>query len=596
MFIRKKRIKRALSGAILSGACIMGCSVVQAVIPANITFAQESENPKVISITTDKSTVSPGDTVKVSAELTDGTNVSGLAMTMISEDSGFPGRVVNLYKQTDNTFSGEFTIDDRWPNVGSRVTNVYVYDTSGDLSRYYTFFDNKDELNDVNTDVRDIKYNGFTVTGSKGDYEGPVINDISFDKTDVSPGDKLKITVNVTDQSIIELRSVDISFIYHKKTGEEYDFANVAVGKWSAPDKDGNISADIIVDDTFKNGIYDIYMAGATDVLGNLRDIGGSQELTKLFDGFSVSGSKEISKETLPEDDTSPNENNEHASDNDPKEEMPDDKYTGIYPYYYGDYLNKYHDYSGQPFIVEDEEGNNISNKTKIELYKIVDGKEVKSENFATAEYLINYFPQGEAFYERYISGFDHYKLIYESNYEDISGDYVLKCVNVPDGYEKFDDIKFSISMNNNENFMKNVIKMSDKNGTSVRIPDNNPGYINEKGWNLIVNPENTSELKIVETDKAKLGKTADENTIADIYDLFTIVLNKKQTKVAKSGTSVSGSGEKQVASAVKTSEANVTKAAPTGDDNLLGAWIIAGAVSTVTAGIVITVRRRYGS
>lgn len=143
---------------------------------------------------------------------------------------------------------------------------------------------------------------------------------------------------------------------------------------------------------------------------------------------------------------------------------------------------------------------------------------------------------------------------------------------------------------------MKNVIKMSDKNGASVRIPDNNPGYINEKGWNIIINPENISELKMVETDKAKLGKTADENTIADKYDLFTIVLNKKQTKVAKSGTSVSGSGEKQVASAVKTSEANVTKAAPTGDDNLLGAWIIAGAVSTVTAGIVITVRRRYGS
>ena len=589
--MKRKIIRKLMISTLTAGSLLTGVSAASGILLPSITLAAESPIPRLVSVTANKTAAKPSDTIRLTAEPTPDSDVNGVQLTVVSKsDPDFTGRVVNMTKQSDGSLSGELTIDDSWPNGDTYIDNVYVGDYAGGSGTYYTHYDSAADTDAHNRDISEITYVGFNVNSSTGDTQGPVINSVTFDKTEAKPGDTLTLTLNVTDQSKIDNGSINNSFIYRKDASTDYSFADITLGDWSALDDNGNMSATIKIDDTWKNGSYDVYMIGISDEYSNSTHIGGATELEKLFDGFTVSDSKELSSDTS-EDTTGQSTDSQDAEpSNNPGD---DTKGDSIYPPYYGSYLNMYNAYAGQPFVVEDEKGNNNTDDTKIELYKKVDGKEIKVEKFGLADYIINYYPQSESFPELYISEFNHYRLLYESDYSDISGDYILRCVDVPDGYEKFSDIAFSISVNKTDAIMKNIIKLADKDSTTVKIPNKNPDYINEKGWVTAVSPKDPTRLEQVKTDQSKLGKMAEENKITDIYDLFTIVLQKKQTTNTNGKISSSASGKNGAATAVRTSGSNVTKAAPTGDSISSAPWIIAGSATIAAAGTIIAVRRK---
>ena len=193
-------------------------------------------------------------------------------------------------------------------------------------------------------------------------------------------------------------------------------------------------------------------------------------------------------------------------------------KYAGGYP----------------PIVIENESGENLTEKTQIELYQILNGKEVKVDSFIKEDLLLNRLFQYEETWTRYASSLTHYRI--DSSTPGFSvvntygefyvapGDYVIKCVKVPEGYEKFKDIKFTLgdkSININ-NPVRGILQNIKSNGEKVYIAESNPDYINEKVYKIDESGKLTKNSDLSKEDVSMYGD------ITDSYELLTIVLGKK--------------------------------------------------------------------
>lgn len=435
----------------------------------------------------------------------------------------------NYYNVSKIPFTGKFTVNADLPEGDVEVAVAYVYtgkDGTGNI-RYYQM--NNKEGEPFNT-TDEINVGKLHIASSTDDVSGPEIKSITFDKKEAKPGDTVNIIVEVSDQSGVKDVSWDLAY------NDGSDSVNVSTrpGEKLTKNDKGFFTAELQIDTSWSDGKYNIDSITAIDNLENVTTINYSQN-TEGPDGFTVSGVAEALEEEMKELEKADEEYWEAEKSR--RRKMDFDRimsqYAGGYP----------------PVVIENEGGENLTEKTQIELYQIVDRKEVKVDSFIKKDLLLNRLFQYEETWVRYASSLTHYRIDCstpgQSGVNDYGefyvepGDYVIKCVKVPEGYEKFKDIKFTLgdkSININEP-VRGIVQNVKANGEKVYIAGSNPDYIKEKVYKM---DESGKITKISDLSKEDLNPYGN---ITDSYELLTIVL-KKTSDVKKGGMKSANTGD----------------------------------------------------
>jgi hypothetical protein len=202
--------------------------------------------PTVQSMTVDKKEVQPGDTVKVSMDITDDkSEVSYVHIGYAGSHGGFKDAEA-VYNSETQKYEAEITIDDETRPGTWKVFWIYVMDSSSNLSHYYP-----DDAEFTNED--------FTVINEKIDINPPVINSVKVDKKEASVGDTVTLSINASDyQSEIDYMTVSY------KMGTKYSEQD-AVYNWMT----GMYEVKITITDSSRPGTWSIDSIYVEDTASN---------------------------------------------------------------------------------------------------------------------------------------------------------------------------------------------------------------------------------------------------------------------------------------------------------------------------------------
>ncbi|WKB35464.1 Ig-like domain-containing protein [Terrilactibacillus sp. S3-3] len=156
--------------------------------------------PSVTNISFDKTTLSPGDEVHISVEASDAESGISDGAVSISKVNGDQGQMVELsYNPETNKYEGTFNVTNNTIIGDWYISMIVFYDKAG--NQFVDFPEEGDQL-----------YKIFTVMNSSTDTTPPSVTNISFDKTTLSPGDEVHISVEASDaESGISDGSVSVS-------------------------------------------------------------------------------------------------------------------------------------------------------------------------------------------------------------------------------------------------------------------------------------------------------------------------------------------------------------------------------------------------
>ncbi len=173
---------------------------------------EDKEGPVIKSLTFDKKSVQAGGRVKVTAKATDVTGVKEIAVKVVNEKdnesySGLWGQGVYikakelmLTKSGNDTWTGEYTIDDSWRNGKYTVEYIKAVDVLGNRTDGY----GRNEGDDTDrsySNKNNLFGISFTVSGSKEDIKGPVIKSVTVDKETVRPGEDITFIIEMEDEN-----------------------------------------------------------------------------------------------------------------------------------------------------------------------------------------------------------------------------------------------------------------------------------------------------------------------------------------------------------------------------------------------------------
>jgi hypothetical protein len=205
---------------------------------ANFTVINENADitpPTVQNITVDKKEVQPGDTVKVSLDITDDkSEVSYVRIGYSGSHGGFMNAEA-VYNSETQKYEAEFTIDDKTRPGTWQVSWINVMDTSSNSDYYYP-----EETEFTNDE--------FTVINDNIDIKPPVVNSVNVDKREAKVGDTVTVSINASDiQSGINNMSVTY------KIGNRY-YDQEAVYNWMT----GMYEIKFTITDSSRPGIWSI--------------------------------------------------------------------------------------------------------------------------------------------------------------------------------------------------------------------------------------------------------------------------------------------------------------------------------------------------
>ncbi len=228
----------------------------------------DNDGPVLNSLSIDKQEAKPGDVITITADIKD-TNSKGTPAGLDTKsvsgylrfysDGGDWEKIdyqdLNFEEQADGTFKAQITVDDSWYNYADNGNTSYkLYISASDIVSNGTYFD-EDE---IKKEVR--------ISGSKQDRKGPDVTAVTFDKTEAQPGDTVKMSVTAEDESDIE----EVYVVVYKEGNSEDDSFTPVRGRLNVkPDSAGELAANIRIDNSFKNGTYEVYSIRAKDVLAN---------------------------------------------------------------------------------------------------------------------------------------------------------------------------------------------------------------------------------------------------------------------------------------------------------------------------------------
>ena len=162
------------------------------VLPGYAFAATDSAGPVLISISSDKDTYNSGDTIVITAQITD---ESGVKSTLFGFRTGSSYQTVKLTQKEGNIYEGEMKIDEGW------VSGQYKL-------AYYSLYDTLDNLTSVVSVSNPLT---FTVSEDINNTNNSLNNDDTGTQTALE-----KISVHVNESFRIELKmntSADLSVV-----------------------------------------------------------------------------------------------------------------------------------------------------------------------------------------------------------------------------------------------------------------------------------------------------------------------------------------------------------------------------------------------
>ena len=233
---------------------------------------EDNDGPVLNSVTIDKTDARPGDTITITANITDANSkgtpvgvdperVYGYLSFYYADDEKDDYHYFDMIKQSDGTYQGTVKVNDSWYNYAENGNTAYTLSLMADdiVGNYSPF--GKD---DVKKEVR--------ISGAKEDRKGPEVKSVKFDKTQAKPGDVVTMSVEAeADETGIDNVYVVVYNDLGSETGDD-DFTPVRGRIRVRPDSTGKLSAGIFVDNSFKNGTYKVLRINARDVLDNYKN------------------------------------------------------------------------------------------------------------------------------------------------------------------------------------------------------------------------------------------------------------------------------------------------------------------------------------
>lgn len=153
----------------------------------------EREIVEYISI--DKNLMSEGETATITVKVIDGYTAKWIYFYKPITNNT---KTVDLYLDSDNTYTGTFKVDDQTESGIWKVRNLTLKNAEDEYSYLY----NSNTYTDSYYDKYDFSALNFEVTGTDADVSTPVIESYSIDKAIVSVGEKVTVTVQITDDHL----------------------------------------------------------------------------------------------------------------------------------------------------------------------------------------------------------------------------------------------------------------------------------------------------------------------------------------------------------------------------------------------------------
>ena len=229
---------------------------------------KNSDENAVESVSFDKAEVKPGDVVKVTAKTTSEKDISYMAVDVSQFEYGSFRTI--LYRDSNNTYTGDIEIDDTWSNGQHKIKRVVAYDN--ELIAY-----------------SDAGYSAqFNVSDSeeiKSPY-GMEVYEVTFDKDTAAPGDTVKITAKASEN----VDRIELVLMNEDDGWPQIGYPETIK---LIKQKDGTFCGEVKIYNDAKNGNYILSRAHAFDAFGN--------EAYALDDEIKVKDELRIinSKETL---------------------------------------------------------------------------------------------------------------------------------------------------------------------------------------------------------------------------------------------------------------------------------------------------------
>jgi uncharacterized repeat protein (TIGR02543 family) len=222
---------------------------------------QDAEAPIIESITIDNTEVTVGDIVTYTVKIIE---TSDMASAWLMLSCGQFRKETSLVQQPDGTYKGIFKLDESFVNGLYDVEYISMDDNYWNHSYY-----SADELEPINPNL------SFVVTGSAGDIAGPIIDSIAATDNEVIVGESIVYKLIIDEQSSFAWGVITLI----NETSRKYDSIDL--------NEDGTIRSDLIVDNSFKNGTYEVESVELYDVLENRR-VYSAAEIAEISQDLSV--------------------------------------------------------------------------------------------------------------------------------------------------------------------------------------------------------------------------------------------------------------------------------------------------------------------
>ena len=198
-------------------------------------------NVESVEIDIDKTTYEPGDVITIILNVND-TMQNG--KEDVANIYGYLGSKTFIFKKvSDGTYKATIKVD------GKSFSWNGIYELS---------------LRDSSTHMYTSTGKTVTIIGIPEDSPDPIVKGISFDKTNVEPGDVITITVDAISEN-----AIDYVEIYLQMVDLNDDrFNHYAIWNPIKPDESEKLKSEIKIDNSFKNGTYEVQSIYVKDEWG----------------------------------------------------------------------------------------------------------------------------------------------------------------------------------------------------------------------------------------------------------------------------------------------------------------------------------------
>ena len=238
----------------LIAVMLMSTIVIGLIMPLKLFASSDTTAPSINSMSLDKNNINAPDKVKISLNVTD--DISGIRDVRIFyyNPSRSQQLCAHMSEKSDNIWEGYLNFDQYVEEGTYTLWEIIATDAAG----------NQKDIYDTNLPSK-FKSQTIKVVNTIGsDMTAPSINSMSLDKNNINAPDKVKISLNVTDD-ISGIRDVRV-FYYNPSRSQQLcaHMSEKSDNMW-----EGYLNFDKYVEE----GTYTLWEIIATDAAGNQKDI-----------------------------------------------------------------------------------------------------------------------------------------------------------------------------------------------------------------------------------------------------------------------------------------------------------------------------------